>query len=121
MKASDWIDRVKTARGIESDYGVAKVLGLNRATVSKYRSITPTLDEETAIKVADALGERPEAVVMDQLAERVKSPGLRSALLAHAKALCILCSIAVAPPKPRRHAAPRPKSHPLNGIWPAMA
>lgn len=121
MKASEWIDRVKSARGIDSDYGVAKVLGLNRATVSKYRHITPTLDEETAIKVADVLGERPEAVVLDQMAERVKTPDLRSALLAHAKALCILCSIIVAPPQPKRRAASRPKSHPLNGIWPAMA
>lgn len=122
MKASEWIDRVKAARHWDSDYRVAKELGFSRNTIGNFRGgRAQTMDEETAIKVAGALGERPEAVVLDQMAERVKTPGLRSALLAHAKALCILCSIAVAPPKPKRHASPRPKSHPLNGIWPAMA
>lgn len=91
MKAAEWIDRVKKATGIESDYGIAKALGLSRQTISAYRGKTPTLDEETAVKVAEALGERPEAVYLDQLAERTKSPALRSALAAAASRLCILC------------------------------
>lgn len=122
MKASEWIDRVKKQHGWESDYRAAKELGLSRNAISNYRGGTRlTLDEDVAIKVAGALGERPEAVVLDQMAERVKTPDLRTALLAHAKALCILCSIAVAPPNAKRRAAPRPKSHPLNGIWHAIA
>ena len=121
MKASEWIDRVKKTTGIESDYGAAKALGVNRATVSKYRSTTTTLDEDIAIKVANVLGEKPEAILLDQFAERVKAPDLRTALLAHARALCILCSIVVAPPQPKRRAASRPKSHPLNNVWHAMA
>lgn len=91
MKASEWIDRVKTARGVDSDYAVAKLLEMNRATVSKYRHTTPTLDEESAIKVAMVLGEKPEAVILDQMAERVKTPGVRTALLEQARQLCILC------------------------------
>lgn len=93
MKASDWIDRVKSQAGIASDYGAAKALGLSRATVSKYRSTTSTLDEESAIKVAHALGERPEAVLLDQYAERTKTPEVRAALLDAARRLCILCLI----------------------------
>ena len=93
MKASDWIDRVKLARGWDSDYAVAKHLGIHRATVSKYRHNTPTLDEESAIKVATALGERPEAVLLDQYAERTKNPEVRSALTEAARRLCILCKI----------------------------
>lgn len=90
MKASDWIDRVKTQAGITSDYGVAKALGLSRTTVSKYRSTTPTLDEDTALRVAEALGEAPEAVLLDQYAERTKSPAVRAALLAAAQRLYIM-------------------------------
>jgi transcriptional regulator with XRE-family HTH domain len=93
MKASEWIDRVKTQSGITSDYGVAKALGLSRTTVSKYRSSTPTLDEDTAIRVAQVLGERPEAVLLDQYAERTKAPEVRAALLDAAKRLCILCKV----------------------------
>lgn len=93
MKASDWIDRVKTARGWDSDYKVAKELHIHRSTVSAYRTKTPTLDEESALKVAAALGERPEAVLLDQYAERTKNPEVRSALSRAARDLCILCKV----------------------------
>lgn len=91
MKAAEWIDRVKAARGWDSDYRVAKELKLSRQTVSDYRSRTPSMDEDTAIKVAAALGERPEAVLLDQYAERTKNPEVRSALSRAARDLCILC------------------------------
>lgn len=96
MKAAFWIDRVKTARALDSDYGVAKLLGIGRATVSRYRSADSTLDEDTAIKVAAALGERPEAVLLDQYAERTKNPEVRSALSRAAQHLCILCKVPAA-------------------------
>lgn len=80
MKASEWIDRVKLARGWESDYRAAKELGLSRALVSKYRGPTSTFDEETAIKVAEALGADPAGIIIDQVAERAKNPAVQSAL-----------------------------------------
>lgn len=91
MRASEWIDRVKQHAGIASDYGAAKALGISRTTVSKYRKSTLTLDEECALKVAELLGERPEAVLLDQYAERTKAPEARSALFDAARRLCILC------------------------------
>lgn len=91
MKAGIWIDRVKTAKGLPSDYAAAKMLGLSRATISKYRSTTPTLDEDTAMKVALVLGVDPAGIIVDQLAERTKSPEVRTALLRVASQLCILC------------------------------
>lgn len=122
MKALEWIERVKTAAQIESDYGVAKALGLSRQSMSDIRKgRTVTLGEESSIRVAQVLGERPEAVILDQAAERVKAPEIRSALFDAARRLCILCSIVVAPPQPKRRAASRPKSHPLNNVWHAMA
>ena len=92
MKAIDWIERVKQHTGLSSDYAVAAALGFSRSALSKYRTDrTPTLDEDSAIKVANALGERPEAVLLDQYAERTKAPEVRAALLDAARRLCILC------------------------------
>ncbi len=91
MKAAEWIDRVKKARGWDSDYRAAKELGLTRTAISNYRGKPMTLDEDSAIKVASALGERPEAVLLDQYAERTKNPAVRSALLEAGRRLCILC------------------------------
>lgn len=91
MKAHEWIDRVKEHCGIASDYGAAKRLNITRSAVSMYRSRGSTLDEETSIKVADALGVAPASVILDQMAERVKTPEVRTTLLAEAKRLCILC------------------------------
>jgi transcriptional regulator with XRE-family HTH domain len=93
MKAAEWIDRVKQQRGWESDYRVAKELGLSRQAVSDYRGKTISMDEDTAFKVAVALGERPEAVLLDQYAERTKNPDVRSALTEAARRLCILCKV----------------------------
>lgn len=91
MKAAEWIDRVKKARGWDSDYRVAKELGCKPNTISTYRKSGGPMDEGIAISVARALGERPEAVLLDQYAERTKNPEVRSALTAAARQLCILC------------------------------
>lgn len=92
MKALEWIERVKAARGWDSDYRAAKELGMSRNTISNYRGgLRQTLDEDNAIKIATALGERPEAVLLDQYAERTHDVQARTALLDMAKRLCILC------------------------------
>ena len=80
MKAAEWIDRVKTAHGWDSDYRVAKELGLSRSTVSKYRTHPTTMDDDSAVKVAEALGEKPEIVLLDQTMERSQSVAAKSAL-----------------------------------------
>jgi hypothetical protein len=86
MKAADWIDRVKKAHGVTSDYAASAILETSRATISKYRNfVTPTLDETRCIKIASVLGISPSAVVLDQMAERVHNPKLRSDLLGLAK------------------------------------
>lgn len=93
MRAIEWIDKVKAAHHVESDYAAAKVIGVGKQTVSNFRTRGTTMDEDTAIKVAAALGERPAAIILDQAAERVKSPDARTALLEQARQLCILCSL----------------------------
>lgn len=90
MKASAWIDRVKDAKGLTSDYAAAKALGLSRFTVSGYRKRPDaTLDEEIAYKVAQALGVPPAGIIIDQVAERSKSPEISTALHRVANSLCI--------------------------------
>jgi transcriptional regulator with XRE-family HTH domain len=92
MKAADWIDRVKASKGWESDYRVAKELGFSRNTIGNFRSgRSGTMDEETALKVAAALGIDPAAVIIDQVAERSKLPEISAALHRLANQLCILC------------------------------
>lgn len=91
MKAHEWIDRVKSVRGWDSDYRVAKELGLTRSAVSNYRTQGTTLNDDTASRVADALGERSEAIIIDQMAERAQLPAVRAALSDAARRLCVLC------------------------------
>lgn len=94
MKAVEWIDRVKAAKGWTSDYFAAQQLGITRGGMSNIRTgESLTLGEATALEVAKALGERPEAVLLDQYAERTKNPEVRSALARAARDLCILCKI----------------------------
>lgn len=88
MKAFEWIDRVKNARGIESDYAAAKALGVTKQAISTYRAKGSTLDEAAAISVAEKLGISPVGVVLDQMAERTKSPEVRATLLAEAAKMC---------------------------------
>lgn len=93
MKAAAWIDKVKAARGWESDYRVAKELGISRNTISNYRTKTPTLDEDTAEKLAAALGIDPAGIIIDQVAERSKNAATRATLSRMASQLCILCKV----------------------------
>lgn len=92
MKAYEWIQQLKLKNGWDSDYKAAQELGLTRAALSNYKvGRRQTFDESTAIKVAGILGEKPEAILLDQYAETVKTPSVRTALLAEARRLCILC------------------------------
>ena len=80
MDAANWIDRVKTANGWESDYRAAKELRLSRNTISTYRGGPgKTMDEDTAVKVAAALGAKPEIVLIDQLVERSRNDEAKAA------------------------------------------
>jgi transcriptional regulator with XRE-family HTH domain len=98
MKAVDWIDRVKDQCQWDTDYRVAKELGFSRNTIGNFRSgRSSTMDEETAVKVAEALKLNPAGIVLDQLAERSKNQAVRSTLAAEAQRLCALCKVIFAP------------------------
>lgn len=118
MKAAEWIDRVKKAHGWDSDYRVSKELGLSRQAVSDYRVGRSLMDDDAAVKVAGALGERPEIVLIDQAVERSKNEAARTALSAALKRLggvaagvCMAVGAVSAPsPAEARTASPSPAS-----------
>lgn len=86
MKAIEWIDRVKQVRGWDSDYRIAKEMGMTRSNISLHRTRgNTTLDEDSAIKIAEFLGLDPVGIIIDQLAERTKRADLKEAIQATAK------------------------------------
>lgn len=122
MKAADWIDRVKKARGWESDYRVAKELPISHPTISRYRNKPEsTMDDETAVKVAAALGAEPELIILDQVAERTKSEPARAAIARALKRLggvaagVVLAAGLTAPP-PAAAAAKAPATGASEGL-----
>lgn len=94
MKAYEWIDRLKVEKHLPSDYAAAKALGITQSSVIKMRARNSTLDEETAARIASLLGVNPAGIIIDQVAERTKSPEVRSTLAKMADQLCILCKVA---------------------------
>lgn len=94
MKAVEWVDRVKSVKGIESDYKAAQVLGITRGGMSQIRNGgSHTLNEETALKVAQVLSINPAGILLDQAAERIKDTAARSALLREVDRFCIMLSV----------------------------
>lgn len=80
MKASEWIDRAKSVKHWDSDYRTAKELGITRGGISQIRTgSTPTLSEETCVKVSEALGIDPIIILADQAMERSKSDSAKKA------------------------------------------
>ncbi|NML31815.1 helix-turn-helix domain-containing protein [Paraburkholderia antibiotica] len=73
----EWLDAVKEALELPSDYAAASVLGVTRSAVSAYRNGKSTFDDETCIKVADILGVPRAAVLASMLAQRAKSEETR--------------------------------------------
>lgn len=51
--AADYLDEIKEALSIASDYGLAKRLGWSRPRISHYRSGTHHFDEAGALQVAE--------------------------------------------------------------------
>jgi transcriptional regulator with XRE-family HTH domain len=84
---TDLIDAVKKAKGITSDYALAKQLGLKPQTISNYRHGRTQMSDETAVALAGMI-DRPPAPILAQLAaERAKSPEVAKVWREAARAL----------------------------------
>jgi predicted transcriptional regulator len=100
MKAREWIDQAKTATGIESDYALAKHLGVTHATVSRYRNGKGTLDNEVATKIAQILGVPEMRVIADQEEERARTPAKRAWWRGIGTAAAVILSVVMTAKKP---------------------
>lgn len=78
MKTVDYMDRVMREKGIPSDYALAKVLGVTKQTVSRYRLGITQFDDSVALRVAELLDIEPGIVLIDMHAERTKNDDVRS-------------------------------------------
>ncbi len=69
-----YLDALKARHGSISDYRAAQILGVTRASVSKWRNGLDSFSPTSAEKVANALGIDPARVVIEAQIDRAKTP-----------------------------------------------
>jgi transcriptional regulator with XRE-family HTH domain len=74
MNTLEYLAACKTALGIESDYALAKALGVSQTGISNYRTGRSRMDDDVALKVAEILQLHPLQVIAAANAERAKTP-----------------------------------------------
>jgi hypothetical protein len=72
-----YLDALKRRLDLPSDYAVAKVLGITRAAVSRYRQAGGAFDDLTAVRAAELLGLDPLEVIAASNAERARDDDAR--------------------------------------------
>lgn len=73
MKTTEYLDEVRRALSLPSDYAVAKVLGITRESVSQLRNGKTSMGIETAMKVGEILRVDGHAVYAHGQIERAKN------------------------------------------------
>lgn len=79
MQTLELLAELARARGLKSDYAVAKYLNITTQRMSRYRRGIDNLGDELAVRIADELGIDAGAVLADLSAERAKSDKVRAA------------------------------------------
>lgn len=74
-------------KGLESDYRLAKLLGVLPQTVSNYRSGRSQLSDEIAVRLAALMGRHPGHMLASLAADRAKHPDVAKAWQEVAKML----------------------------------
>lgn len=91
---NEWLDAVKSQHGIESDYRLAKVLGVATQNVTNWRTGRNGMDAYTAAKVAELLNVDALKVIASAEAERARNDEKRS--FWRKLAACVLIGTATA-------------------------
>lgn len=73
MNTLEYLAACKTRLGIESDYALAKALGVTQQAVSSYRSGNSKINDDVALRVAEILHLHPLQVIAAANAERAKT------------------------------------------------
>jgi plasmid maintenance system antidote protein VapI len=71
---TDLIDAVKEAKGIQSDYALAKRLSVLPQTISNYRHGRTQMADEIAVAMAAMIDRAPAPILAQLAADRAKSP-----------------------------------------------
>lgn len=71
-ETKQYLDAVKQKEKIDSDYGLAKFLGIKTQAVSNYRHGRSVPDDYVATKIAEALNLNPMEIITAVNAERAK-------------------------------------------------
>ena len=79
MKSTQqYLDEIKERLGVESDYALAKALGMTRASVSSYRCGRTFPDDMACAKIAEILGCEPMEVIAATNYQRSKTDDARA-------------------------------------------
>jgi hypothetical protein len=81
MKTVDFLDEIKRAYNLTSDYQLGKLTGWEHSSVSNYRMGRSRLDEDRCLEVAHFLHVDPQYVLACVAAERTKSAAARQTWL----------------------------------------
>jgi DNA-binding XRE family transcriptional regulator len=69
----EYLAEVKAARGLASDYALAKLLNLSHTTIIQYRNGRSAIGIETAMRMGEVLGIDGHAIYADGQIERAKN------------------------------------------------
>lgn len=81
MKTVDYLDAVKAAYSLTSDYQLTKKIGESSARISQYRVGRNFMDDDLAIKIAYLLDLNPLVVLADAHIEREMKRGKNSLVI----------------------------------------
>lgn len=83
------IDMARQVQKVPSDYKLALTLGIGGTALSNYRNGRSFPDEKACVKLANAMGEDPDLLVVEMQAQRAKTDEARTVWLNIAKRLQI--------------------------------
>lgn len=81
MKTVDYLDAVKAAYSLETDYQLAKKLAVNTSRISTYRTRPGAMEDDLAIKISYLLDLNPLTVLADTHIERELKRGNNSLVI----------------------------------------
>lgn len=122
-----WLDAAKRSARIDSDYALAKILGVPTARIGNYRGASQIrMDDQLAVKVAQICGVSPAVILGELMAEKSKTPQLRMVWLDVArqagKAALLVVAISAAMLVGNVRTEPASSPHPIevSGALPAL-
>lgn len=73
MDATEWLDKAKQKLKVESDYKLAKIIGIGSAAISNIRKRNNGMDNYVASRIEDILELERMTVIIDMEIQKAKS------------------------------------------------